>query len=613
MRVSPSQGPQRGASSTDATPAPWTGRHWKLWITLIRYARAFIFLVNVRTLGLASLACMMVYFCESRVLDMRFRMEFSIISVGTVFPLVFSIQQAFQRREEALRQLSILKGQIMGMYFCHRDWDVSDGIRVRSSLGDDGSPQAVRAAQLLMRLLGCLKRWLVGRTAFESEAEWRMLYSTTQLRKQITAKLTDDFFRGEEDDSSSGSGSESDSGGKGGGDGSGKGGRGSLGSGAGSSREGLSAEDIAEQDPHWQLYYELYDIVNQISIHNESLTTLAGCTKPGEAGMARLTVYLTTTVEVIERLRSIREYRTPFMLRYVSFVLVLASVFLTAPYFAFMCHNSQWEDDRSGRCPAGYFTAVIYVLVVSTLFHVQVALENPFDGIGMDDVFVNMDREFAVTVRRFTRSRAAAAKEAAAREEAAALEAQAVAKEAALEGSEAASSAVELLAPSEAGSDSRAASRAASRRGSSSVRQTLSILVDAAGSGSGKQSRGGGAGGRGGGGGGGGGGGWEPAAAEAVLGYGYGDGAGLGAGFPSRVGSESAVLHLNRPGSGSLRHGHGAAGVGHPAPAQPEPSAVRPHPHPGQGHPKSAPPGYSRPEPGAPRQPSPAWGRVSNL
>ncbi|GLC48050.1 hypothetical protein PLESTB_000709100 [Pleodorina starrii] len=401
-----------------------SGRGWRLWIHALRYIRACIFLVNIRTLAMAAFACMMVYLCQTERFNLRFRMEFNIISIGTVFPLVFSIQQAFNRREEALRDLSVLKGVLMGLYFCHRDWDVSDGVTVRSNLGNDESPHAARCAALIHELLTQLRCWLCGRTPYESESEWRLLYGTTDIVRELTHHLSGDFFRGfEEDlaawdsDSSDSSDSSSD------GDGNGNGGaeRRRL-------RKEESAQAFAERDPHWKLYYKLYDTVSKISVLNEQLMVLGMCSKAGEAGFSRLAAYLAKTVEVLERLRCIRENRTPFMLRYVSFVLVIVTIVLAAPYFAFMCVQSRWEDDTTGNCPAGYFTAVLYVLVLSTLFHVQVALENPFDGIGVDDVFVNLDREFAVTVRRYVRSRAEATKKAAAAAVAAAAAAAAAAE-----------------------------------------------------------------------------------------------------------------------------------------------------------------------------------------
>lgn len=35
--------------------------------------------------------------------------------------------------------------------------------------------------------------------------------------------------------------------------------------------------------------------------------------------------------------------RTPYMLRYVNFTLIVVSIFLASPYFAFQCIDSRWE------------------------------------------------------------------------------------------------------------------------------------------------------------------------------------------------------------------------------------------------------------------------------
>ncbi|GLI68400.1 hypothetical protein VaNZ11_012786 [Volvox africanus] len=406
---------------------PRTGQRWLFWILFFRYVRACVFLVNARTITMSCLACMMVYLCQSETLNLKFRMEFSILSLGTVFPLVFSIQQAFSRREEALRNLSILKGVLIGIYFCNRDWDVSDGVAVRANLGNDEAPHAVHCAQLIQDLMRTLRRWLSGSTQYESESEWRMLYDTvgpvhSSDLASILMQVTGAFLYGKEGRKGNYSSDDEDgdddviesSGDKYAMSASGKSGRKTASRKAlqdDKDRNGRSdrAEEYAERDPHWQRYFKLYDIISKLNIHNEKLMGVANCTKAGEAGMSRLAAYISKIAEIVERLRFLREYRTPFMLRHVSFILVVASIVMAAPYFAFMCTGSKWEKDTTGKCPAGYFTAVLYVLVLSTLFHVQVALENPFDGIGVDDVFVNMDREFAVTVRRYVRSRVAEA------------------------------------------------------------------------------------------------------------------------------------------------------------------------------------------------------------
>lgn len=42
-----------------------------LFIVVLRYVRAFLFLVNLRMLIMAALACTCVYLCQSQLLDFR--------------------------------------------------------------------------------------------------------------------------------------------------------------------------------------------------------------------------------------------------------------------------------------------------------------------------------------------------------------------------------------------------------------------------------------------------------------------------------------------------------------------------------------------------------------
>ncbi len=38
------------------------------------------------------------------------------------------------------------------------------------------------------------------------------------------------------------------------------------------------------------------------------------------------------------------------------------------------------------RCPAGYAAAIVFVMIVMLLYHIQVDIEMPFDEKGLDDV-----------------------------------------------------------------------------------------------------------------------------------------------------------------------------------------------------------------------------------
>jgi hypothetical protein len=46
--------------------------------------------------------------------------DFTLVATGTTFPLVFSIQQAFTRREKATTIMANLKASLIALYFMHR-------------------------------------------------------------------------------------------------------------------------------------------------------------------------------------------------------------------------------------------------------------------------------------------------------------------------------------------------------------------------------------------------------------------------------------------------------------------------------------------------------------
>ena len=45
-----------------------------------------------------------------------------LIGIAVVFPVVFSINAAYRRREEALGYFADLKAHCMALYYAHRDW-----------------------------------------------------------------------------------------------------------------------------------------------------------------------------------------------------------------------------------------------------------------------------------------------------------------------------------------------------------------------------------------------------------------------------------------------------------------------------------------------------------
>jgi len=118
----------------------------------------------------------------------------------------------------------------------------------------------------------------------------------------------------------------------------------------------------------------VYGLLSELSRSHETLRS-AGVSS-GE--VSRANQYLRHVVLDFERMRTIRDYRTPRALRAYSRIFLNAFPVLYAPYFAYLAAESS--------AAIGYTVAFVYSLVLVSLDNVQDALENPFDAIGEDDV-----------------------------------------------------------------------------------------------------------------------------------------------------------------------------------------------------------------------------------
>lgn len=137
---------------------------------------------------------------------------------------------------------------------------------------------------------------------------------------------------------------------------------------------------VGGEDEHRR---EIYVVLNEISRANESLR---------ESGVpanevSRANQYLRLLMADFEKMRIVREYRTPQSLRAYSAVFLNAFPVLFGPTFASI----------SGEGPvwAGYMVAAFYSLVLVGLERVQDDLEDPFDGVGIDDVTLEVADELA--------------------------------------------------------------------------------------------------------------------------------------------------------------------------------------------------------------------------
>lgn len=75
------------------------------------------------------IGCSMVYLAGR--LRMKWFSDLSVVQFGILFPMVFVLTQAYNRRESSLVALAGFKSSIYSLYWIHRDW----------ALADDDTPQ----------------------------------------------------------------------------------------------------------------------------------------------------------------------------------------------------------------------------------------------------------------------------------------------------------------------------------------------------------------------------------------------------------------------------------------------------------------------------------------
>ena len=241
--------------------------------------RQFFHIFDFQVLLISTLAVGATYLCINHGLHSD--LPSSLIAVAIVFPIVFSIGAAYQRREEALRSLSAFRAGIAALYFAHRDWVDAD----------DSGRHAPRAQSL-------------GRALYEA------------VRRALMAK----------------------------------------------------AEERSEDN------LRVYAAFSAYSRSHEELRN-AGV---GSTEISRANNFLWSMMSAFETMRMIADYRTPGSLRAFSSIYLNLFPILYAPFYADLATR--------GGDVFGYGVAIAYACVLVGLNNIQDHLENPFDGIGQDDV-----------------------------------------------------------------------------------------------------------------------------------------------------------------------------------------------------------------------------------
>jgi hypothetical protein len=85
-----------------------------------RVLKSFFMIINYKTILVTVLSVISTYLCYRLGLTAKF--PDMLVGVAIVFPVVFSIGSAYNRRENALQKFSDLKGHAIAVFYATRDW-----------------------------------------------------------------------------------------------------------------------------------------------------------------------------------------------------------------------------------------------------------------------------------------------------------------------------------------------------------------------------------------------------------------------------------------------------------------------------------------------------------
>lgn len=254
--------------------------------------RSFWSVVDWQTYTVTALALVTTYFCNQY--DLTAELPSGLIGIAIIFPIVFSINAAYRRREEVLRHFASLKAHGVALCFAHTDWFGSD---------EEGKE---RSEQLLFSLLD-------------------------QVRDHFVSKS--------------------------------------------------SVHDVQSNG-------RVFAIFKDFSKSHEKLRSSG----VGSSEISRANQYLRSMMIEFEKMRNVKLYQTPKSLRAYSQIFLNLFPILYAPYFAHICKESHMFS--------GYAVAGIYSLVLVTLDNIQEDLEDPFDGVGVDDVNLDIAEEYRDMIKK---------------------------------------------------------------------------------------------------------------------------------------------------------------------------------------------------------------------
>ena len=140
--------------------------------------KSFLLIINYKTLIITTLSVISTYVCFRLGLTAKF--PDMLVGVAIVFPVVFSIGSAYNRRETALQRFSDFKGHAIAIYYATRDWTLDK---------NHDLPEQVR--QLVTDMIGTMRRMFASQNRAELRENEQKIYSSFSRLSQITHAMRD--------------------------------------------------------------------------------------------------------------------------------------------------------------------------------------------------------------------------------------------------------------------------------------------------------------------------------------------------------------------------------------------------------------------------------------
>jgi hypothetical protein len=144
--------------------------------------RSFFLIINYKTLIITALSVISTYICYRAGLTAKF--PDMLVGVAIVFPVVFSIGSAYNRRETALQRFSDFKGHALAIYYATRDWTT-----------DKQNDLPARTRVLIESMMGLMRMMFIAKNQHDIIANERKVFrnddGVTCLRCSKRRDLTD--------------------------------------------------------------------------------------------------------------------------------------------------------------------------------------------------------------------------------------------------------------------------------------------------------------------------------------------------------------------------------------------------------------------------------------